>query len=64
MNPIHTNKISLIKTLLVDEIQYVSSGEEKRLFSQAKFIFSNDKTQNVFSLMLTTHCQKNTHRNV
>ena len=56
MNPIHTNKTSLTKTLLVDEIQYVSSGEEKRLFSQAKFVFSNDKTQNVFSLMSITHC--------
>ena len=33
-------------------------SEEKRLFLQAKFICSNDKTQNVFSLMLITHCQK------
>lgn len=29
MNPIHTNKTSLIEPLLVDEIQYVSSGEER-----------------------------------
>ena len=29
MNSIQTNETSLIKPLLVDEIQYVTSGEER-----------------------------------